>query len=245
MTKPTSLLAQRFRGYYPVVIDVETAGFNAKTDALLEIAATLLTMDDEGNLLPLKTLHFHVEPFAGANLDASSLAFNGIDPFNPLRGAVSEREAISEICKAVRTAQKAAGCQRSVIVAHNAAFDQAFVNAAIERLKYKRSPFHAFVSFDTTTLSALALGQTVLAKACQYAGIAFDSKQAHSALYDTERTAELFCHIINKWRDLGGWPLGGTAEANDEAADTDCEDTDCTESKPKDKNDAESDIKQA
>jgi len=46
MTQPSSLLAQRFRGYYPVVIDVETAGFNAKTDALLEIAATLLGMNE-------------------------------------------------------------------------------------------------------------------------------------------------------------------------------------------------------
>lgn len=207
MTQTSSLLAQRFRGYYPVVIDVETAGFNAKTDALLEIAATLLEMDDNGILKPCQTLHFHVEPFDGANLDASSLAFNGIDPFNPLRGAVPEREALTEICKAVRKAQKAAGCQRSVIVAHNAAFDHGFLNAAIERTNFKRSPFHAFVSFDTTTLSALALGQTVLAKACQQAGIPFSQKEAHSALYDTERTAELFCHIVNKWQTLGGWPL--------------------------------------
>ncbi|GAB2934276.1 ribonuclease T [Rheinheimera gaetbuli] len=207
MTQPKSLLAQRFRGYYPVVIDVETAGFNAKTDALLEIAATLLDMDDNGNLVPHRTLHFHVEPFEGANLDASSLAFNGIDPFNPLRGAVPEREAIGEICKAVRKAQKDAGCQRSVIVAHNAAFDQGFFNAAVDRLNYKRSPFHAFVSFDTTSLAALAVGQTVLAKACQAAGIEFDGKEAHSALYDTERTAELFCYIVNSWKQLGGWPL--------------------------------------
>ena len=207
MTDATTPLAQRFRGYYPVVIDVETAGFNAKTDALLEIAATLLAMDDDGKLFPQQTLHFHIEPFEGANLDASSLAFNGIDPFNPLRGAVSEREAITEICKAVRKAQKDAGCQRSVIVAHNAAFDQGFFNAAVERLNYKRSPFHAFVSFDTTSLSALALGQTVLAKACQAAGIAFDNKEAHSALYDTERTAELFCYIVNRWQQLGGWPI--------------------------------------
>lgn len=207
MTEPISQLAQRFRGYYPVVIDVETAGFNAKTDALLEIAATLLDMDDAGNLVPLKTLHFHVDPFEGANLDASSLAFNGIDPFNPLRGAVPEREAITQICKAVRKAQKDAGCQRSVIVAHNAAFDQGFFNAAIARLNYKRSPFHAFVSFDTTSLAALALGQTVLAKACHAAGIKFDNKEAHSALYDTERTAELFCYIVNSWKQRGGWPL--------------------------------------
>lgn len=218
MTAAKSLLAQRFRGYYPVVIDVETAGFNAKTDALLEIAATLLGMDEAGNLVPTQTLHFHVEPFAGANLDASSLAFNGIDPFNPLRGAVPERDAISEICKAVRKAQKEAGCQRSVIVAHNAAFDQSFFNAAVERLNFKRSPFHAFVSFDTTSLSALALGQTVLAKACQAAGIAFDNKEAHSALYDTERTAELFCYIVNSWKQLGGWPLAQPVE--DEAMQT-------------------------
>jgi len=220
MTQPSTQLAQRFRGYYPVVIDVETAGFNAKTDALLEIAATLLDMDDNGNLVPLQTLHFHVEPFEGANLDASSLAFNGIDPFNPLRGAVPEREAITEICKAVRKAQKDAGCQRSVIVAHNAAFDQGFFNAAIERLNFKRSPFHAFVSFDTTSLSALALGQTVLAKACQTAGIEFNNKEAHSALYDTERTAELFCHIVNNWKKLGGWPLAAMShdDADDSAA---------------------------
>lgn len=215
MTQHTSLFASRFRGYYPVVIDIETAGFNPTTDALLEIAVNLLEMDSLGELIPGKTLHFHVDPFPGANLNASSLAFNGIDPFNPLRGAVPEREAITQICQAVRHAQKAAGCQRSVIVAHNSAFDQSFFNAAVQRLNYKRSPFHAFVSFDTTSLAALALGQTVLAKACQQAGIPFDNKEAHSALYDTERTAELFCYIVNRWQQLGGWPLAGGLVSND------------------------------
>ncbi|MDP4534968.1 ribonuclease T [Alkalimonas collagenimarina] len=216
MTQATSLLSQRFRGYYPVVIDIETAGFNPQTDAMLEIAATLLTMDEAGRIHPMETLHFHVEPFEGANLEASALAFNGIDPYHPLRGAVTEREAITEICKAVRKAQKAAGCQRSVIVAHNAAFDQSFFNAAVARINLKRNPFHAFVSFDTTSLSALALGQTVLAKACKQAGIDFDNNEAHSALYDTERTAELFCYIINQWQDLGGWPLAQATEPSDD-----------------------------
>lgn len=218
-SQTTSLLARRFRGYYPVVIDIETAGFNPKTDALLEIAVNLLQMDDEGQLIPGETLHFHVDPFEGANLDASSLAFNGIDPFNPLRGAVAERDAITEICKAVRKAQKAAGCQRSVIVAHNSAFDQGFFNAAISRVNYKRSPFHAFVSFDTTSLAALALGQTVLAKACMQAGIAFNAKEAHSALYDTERTAELFCYIVNRWQQMGGWPLNTALAQDDDLED--------------------------
>lgn len=211
---PTTLFAKRFRGFFPVVIDVETAGFNNKTDALLEIAVSLLKMDDQGELSIDKTLHFHVEPFDGANIERSAIEFNGIDPFSPLRGAVKEDVAIKEICKAVRKAQKEAGCQRSVVVAHNAAFDHGFLNAAIERNNIKRTPFHPFVSFDTTTLAGLAVGQTVLAKACRAAGINFDNSQAHSALYDTERTAELYCYIVNKWQALGGWPMP-TIEENE------------------------------
>ncbi|MFY8349012.1 ribonuclease T [Pseudoalteromonas sp. SSM20] len=210
---PTTLFAKRFRGFFPVVIDVETAGFNNKTDALLEIAVSLLKMDDQGELSIDKTLHFHVEPFDGANIERSAIEFNGIDPFSPLRGAVKEDVAIKEICKAVRKAQKEAGCQRSVVVAHNAAFDHGFLNAAIERNNIKRTPFHPFVSFDTTTLAGLAVGQTVLAKACRAAGIDFDNSQAHSALYDTERTAELYCYIVNKWQALGGWPMPAIEES--------------------------------
>jgi ribonuclease T len=202
-----TLFSQRFRGFFPVVIDVETAGFNKDTDALLEIAATTLKMDDEGFLSLDQTLHFHVKPFEGANIVQAAIEFNGIDPFSELRGAEDEDVVIKEICKMVRKAQKAAGCSRSVVVAHNAAFDHGFLNAAIERNKIKRTPFHPFVSFDTTSLAGLALGQTVLAKACRTAGIEFDNSQAHSALYDTERTAELFCFIVNKWQALGGWPL--------------------------------------
>lgn len=209
--KNGSLFSQRFRGYFPVVIDVETAGFNANTDALLEIAATTLVMDEDTGILSLdKTLHFHIEPFEGANLEQAALEFNGIDPYNPLRGAVDEKNALADIFKSVRKTMKKAGCQRAVMVAHNAAFDLSFLNAAVARCNIKRSPFHPFVSFDTTTLSGLVLGQTVLAKACRVAEIEFDNKEAHSALYDTEKTAELFCHIVNKWLSLGGWPLPPT-----------------------------------
>lgn len=200
-------LKHRFRGYYPVVIDVETAGFNARTDALLEIAVSLLKMDQDGDLVLDKTLHFNIEPFEGANLEPEALAFTGIDPTNPLRGAVSEKEALLEIFKEVKKGQKASNCHRSIIVAHNAAFDHGFVSQAIERTGIKRSPFHPFATFDTASLAGLVIGHTVLAKACKMAGIDFDNKEAHSALYDTERTAELFCYMVNRYKALGGWPL--------------------------------------
>ncbi|MBL6734799.1 MAG: ribonuclease T [Shewanellaceae bacterium] len=199
-------LKNRFRGYYPVVIDIETAGFNPQTDALLEIAATLLTMDEQGQLIPKQTLHFQVAPFEGANIEPASIEFNGIDPYSALRQAIPEEEALKAIFKAVRKELKQHECHRAVVVAHNAAFDKGFLNAVGQRHGFKRDPFHPFVSFDTTTLAGLALGQTVLAKACAAANIEFNNKLAHSAQYDTEKTAELFCWIVNKWQQLGGWP---------------------------------------
>ncbi|WP_210418786.1 ribonuclease T [Aliikangiella coralliicola] len=201
-------MSRRFRGFFPVVVDVETGGFNASKDALLEIAAVSLQFDEQGYLKISNRWHFHVEPFEGANIEQSSLDFTGIDPFNPLRGAVSEKVALNEIYKGVKVEQKQAECQRSVLVGHNPGFDLGFLMAASERINTKRNPFHPFTTFDTATMAGLALGQTVLARACQTAGISFDSEQAHSALYDTEKTAELFCYIVNRWKKLGGWPLG-------------------------------------
>ena len=202
-----NLLKNRFRGYLPVIIDVETAGLNSQTDALLELAAITVKMDNDGYLVADKKSHYHIQPFEGANINPESLKFNGIDIDNPLRGAVAENIAIPEMFKMVRKAMKEQGCQRAVIVAHNAAFDQGFLQAAIKRINAKRDPFHPFAMFDTATLAGFMYGQTVLVKACQMANIEFDGKQAHSALYDTEKTTELFCTMVNKLKELGGFPV--------------------------------------
>lgn len=192
-----SLLARRFRGFLPVVVDVETGGFVAATDALLEIAAVLIEIDADGRLRRGETHSFHVKPFEGARIDPASLAVNGIDPFHPLRPALPEREALTRIFKPVREAMHAAGCKRAILVGHNASFDLAFLNAAIARTGIKRSPFHPFSSFDTVTLAGAALGQTVLAKAAVVAGLEWDNGSAHSAAYDAEKTADLFCRVCN------------------------------------------------
>ena len=198
-------MAYRFRGYLPVVIDIETAGFNASTDAMLEIAASLLDMDDNGTLSVKDTVSFHVEPFIGANLEKSALEFTGIDPDDPARAAEDETEVLKELFRIIRRELKTYHCKRAIIVAHNASFDQSFLNAAIARNQLKRSPFHPFSAMDTATLAGLAYGHTVLAQACKLGNIPFDNKEAHSAAYDAEVTARLFCQIVNKWRDLGGW----------------------------------------
>ena len=198
------LISRRFRNYLPVVVDVETAGFNAQNDALLEVAAVTLKMDDDGYLSPAEAFSHHILPFEGANLDPKALAFNGIDPCNPLRNALPEKEALIAFFEPIRAAVKASACKRAILVGHNAFFDLSFINAAVERHDYKRNPFHPFSTFDTVTLAGLAFGQTVLARSAIAAGIEWDAAQAHGALYDTQKTADLFCHIVNQWQALGG-----------------------------------------
>jgi ribonuclease T len=195
----THSIAERFRRFLPVVVDLETAGLNSETDAILEIAAIILTMDANGKIIPQEQHACHVLPFKGANLDQEALEFNGIDPYHPFRFAVDEATALSQILLPIERAVKNQGCQRAVLVGHNPNFDLSFLKAAIKRCNYKPDPFHAFTTFDTATLAALALKHTVLAVAVQEAGLVFDNQQAHSAIYDVTKTAELFCYIVNKW----------------------------------------------
>lgn len=212
------LMAKRFRSFLPVVVDLETGGFNAQGDAILEIAAVTLAMNADGVLAPDATYAFHISPFQGANVEQSALDFTGIKLDDPLRQkvALSESEALGEIFRPVRKAIKANGCTRAVLVGHNAAFDHSFLNAAVARCGIKRNPFHPFSSFDTASLAGLVYGQTVLARACRAAGIEFDNSSAHSARYDTERTAELFCAMVNRYKDLGGWHLAQREQGMEE-----------------------------
>jgi ribonuclease T len=220
---PNGLMARRFRGFLPVVIDVETGGFHSATDALLEIAAVLIDIEPDGTLKRGATHSFHVRPFEGARLDPAALSITGIDPFHPLRPALPEKDALGRVFREIRHAVHAHNCRRAILVGHNAAFDLGFLNAAVARAEVKRNPFHPFSCFDTATLAGAALGQTVLAKALAVAGLQWDPSSAHSASYDAERTADIFCLICNRlhgsFRDAQdraramGWFNGAPADA--------------------------------
>jgi ribonuclease T len=194
--------SQRFRSYLPVIVDIETAGFDPKHHALLEIAAVLLDMDESGRLKPSSTVACHVIPFEGSKLDRAALDFNGIDPYHPFRFAVDEKQALKTVFEPIRKAIKTNQCTRAILVGHNPAFDIAFLNAAVERTKIKKNPFHPFSTFDTATLCGLAYGQTVLARSAKAAGLEWNADEAHSAKYDARMTAELFCQIVNRWEEM-------------------------------------------
>jgi ribonuclease T len=195
-------MAQRFRGFLPVVVDLETGGFNPATDALLEIAAVLLRFTHHGELVPGESFRYLVKPFPGARLDPASLEITGIDPFHPLRPAIDEAEALRRLFQEVRKEVKERNCSRAILVGHNSFFDVQFLNAGVERTGIKRNPFHPFSSFDTATLGGIAFGQTVLGRAVTAAGFTWDGERAHSALYDAQMTAQLFCAVVNRFRPI-------------------------------------------
>lgn len=195
-------IAGRFRGFLPVVVDVETAGFDPQRHALLEIAASIIRMDEDGGVYCAPTIACHVLPFIGSEMDPRALAFTGIDPDHPFRDAIPEKEALARVLTPIGKAVKSSGCNRAILVGHNAAFDLNFIKAAVERTGFKRSPFHSFSVFDTVSLAGLVYGQTVLARAAQAAGLGWSNSEAHSAVYDVEQTARLFCTIVNRWREL-------------------------------------------
>ncbi|MAD28276.1 MAG: ribonuclease T [Woeseiaceae bacterium] len=195
-------IANRFRGYLPIVIDVETGGFNPLTDALLEVAAVMIDPQEDGTLIRGDTIRHHIKPFEGANLEPASLAVNKIDPHHPLRLAIDEKEALNDIFLKIREVMKELSCKRAILVGHNASFDLNFINEAANRCSLKRNPFHPFSCFDTATLCGLAYGHTVLAKAVGLAGFEWDADQAHGAAYDAEKTADIFCDVVNRYKSI-------------------------------------------
>ena len=192
----TRKLKNLFAGFLPVVVDVETAGVNASTDALLEVAACVLVVDD-GRLVPGPIWHEHIQPFEGAHLDQGALLINRIIPDHPLRFAKTECDALSSLHEFVEKHRVEQSCHRAILVGHNAHFDLDFINAVCKRLGIC-SPFHRFRVLDTVTLSMVQLGVSVLAKALIRTKLGYDAEEAHGALYDTIQTAKLFCHLYHE-----------------------------------------------
>jgi ribonuclease T len=194
------MIKERFRKYLPVVVDLETGGFDPKTNAILEIAATLIVKNEGTQLLDVgKTYRYHIEPYEGLVVEQESLDFTKINLNHPLRNAIAEKDALDELFKIINTERTANGCSRAILIGHNAHFDHSFLTEAVSRNNIKKSPFHPFSVLDTVTLGALHTKQTVLARICDVLNIDYDSKEAHSAAYDSDITAKVFCKIVNEF----------------------------------------------
>ncbi|MDD6319227.1 MAG: exonuclease domain-containing protein [Succinatimonas hippei] len=200
-------ISKRFRGFLPVVVDVETAGFDPEKNALLEVAAMPLALNDKGIMVPGEIFSANIRPFEGSVLVEENLKFLGIDPYAADRNIQDEKESITALFRFVHRAVKAAHCKKALLTGHNGSFDLGFVNAAGRRAGLeKKNPFHPFTVLDTSTVGALVFGHTVLAKACMGAHINYEGKNAHGAAYDTKVEAELFCAAYNRFTTFCGLP---------------------------------------
>lgn len=199
-------MRDRFRTFLPVVVDVETGGFNPATDALLEVSMVTVQINAQGFLEPKDQYSVNIRPFEGSKLEKANIDFLGIDPFDESRNLIDEPDAIRPLFKAISKEVKFQDCTKAILVGHNGAFDLSFINAVTERLNYKRNPFHPFSVIDTASWGALVLGQTVLSRACISAGIEFEGGHAHSAEYDTLKECELFCAMYNRFTTYAGVP---------------------------------------
>ncbi len=191
-------MSSRFRGFLPVVIDLETGGFEKDVHAVLQIAAVSLAWSAD-RLSIDQVRGWNVIPHPLLRVEEESLRITGIDLSDPRRDALNEEDAVRELFRFVRREVHRNGCERAVLTAHNAHFDHGFVMSAAERNGVKRNPFHPFTVIDTASLAAVAYGHTVLSEACARAGIEFEGGRAHAAIYDAEATAKLFCLTVNNW----------------------------------------------
>jgi len=196
--KKSSVLKNRFRKYLPVIVDLETGGFNPEINAILEIAITLIE-EDNNKLVVGKTHRHHINPFEGSIVEEESLEFTKIKLDHPLRNAVDEKDALNDLFKIINKTKNKYECSRAILVGHNAHFDSSFLSAAYKRNNIKKTPFHKFSLIDTVSLGVLATGQTVLARICDELDIDYDNDEAHSAAYDTVVTAKVFCSIVNNF----------------------------------------------
>jgi len=195
------MLKDRFRKFLPVIVDLETGGFDPKKNAILEIAIQLI--DEDNSKLVLGDSHrYHIKPFEGLKVDKEALEFLRLDLNHPLRSAVDEEYALKELFKIINKHKSKYECSRAILVGHNAFFDHSFLSEACSRNNIKKSPFHPFSLIDTVSLGVLATQQTVLARICKELDISYINEEAHSAAYDAEVTAQVFCKIINDYDGL-------------------------------------------
>ena len=88
-------LSERFRGYLPVVLDLETGGFDHQVNPILELACCFVQMQDDR--LSIKGQEsWNVQPVDGMVVEPASLKVTGIDLDDPHRDAMDEASVLKD-----------------------------------------------------------------------------------------------------------------------------------------------------
>ena len=195
----TELASKRFRGFLPVVIDVETGGFHSRTDALLEIAAVIIEVDAAGRVRRGATHAFHVKPFEGSR-HGSGLARG--QRHRPLAPAAPGHRRSAMRCSgcsarsAPPSARTAAGAPFSWATTPRSTWDSStprWSAPASSAIPSTRSPASTPRRWPARRWARRCWRGR---RSCRRHRLGQPRRRIRR-VYDAERTADLFCHVCN------------------------------------------------
>ena len=188
-------MQNRFRGFMPVVIDVECGGF-IPYRCTVGNCRSVVGDSGDGSLAAWGNWRYHVQPFPAPTSNGVTRC-DGLSILFTRYAQRFQRRSAHAIVQEISQAMKDNDCTRAILVGHNACFDLNFLNAAVARTEIKRNPFHPFSSFDTATLAGVAFGQTGYRsrfKRPESLGIRTNAFGA----YDAQQTADCFARSANE-----------------------------------------------
>ena len=160
-----------------IVFDTETTGLNPRDgDRIIELGAVEL----ENRFPTGRTFHRYVNP-QGRAVHAEALAVHGLDDAFLARQPPFA-DIIHEFLDFVGDGH---------LVAHNSAFDMAFLNAELERAALPVFPAERFVDTLMIARRRHPMGPNSLDALCQRYGIDNTRRTKHGALLDSELLAEV------------------------------------------------------
>ncbi|MCB1501864.1 MAG: DNA polymerase III subunit epsilon [Bauldia sp.] len=163
-----------------IVIDTETTGLDSANDRIVEVGCVELY----NHIATGRRLQLYINP--GRRMSAEAAAVHGLtDEFladKPLFAAVAD--------------ELTAFIGDSPLIAHNAEFDFAFLNAEFARLGVGALPSHRMV--DTLMLARRKhpAGPNSLDALCNRYSIDSSRRTLHGALLDAELLAEVYIELI-------------------------------------------------
>ena len=164
-----------------IVFDTETTGLDARVDRVIEIGGVELV-----NRFPTgRTFHQFINP-QGRSVHPEALAIHGISD-----AQLADKPTFIQVVDSFLEFIDGA-----VLVAHNASFDTAFINAEFERLGQAAVAPERIVDTLAIAKRKHPMGPNSLDALCRRYGIDNSHRTKHGALLDSELLAEVYIELV-------------------------------------------------
>ncbi len=164
-----------------IILDTETTGLDPREDRIIELGAVELV-----NRFPTgRSFHHYIDP-EGRSVDPEAYAVHGIG-MSDLDGKPVFQQIADEFLAFIEGAS---------LVAHNAGFDVAFINAELARIGAQAVAASRVVDTLAIARRKHPLGPNSLDALCRRYGIDNSHRTRHGALLDSELLSEVYLELI-------------------------------------------------